>query len=345
MVCLDGLLSIFQFCAKREKDALKIKNFNNLKNAALNRQFNETYDQTTLDLTTKILDISPEFFTIWNLRRDVFVNFVFKGRSDQEIHKVITEELRFVLATMKRFPKCYWVWNHRIWLLKYNPALTDWDFELGLIEMFFAADPRNFHAWQYRRIVLEGKMDLIRNEEEQPAKAIAKLNYREFQYTTKMINKNISNYSAWHNRSKLIEKLSESHPEEAQEFSSKYEILVSEIKLVQTAAFTDPADSSVWTYMRWLYTGGFFTTDIEAESFIRLLEEQVAGVKELAEIEKDENGEENLWCLKTLSLLLKELFLRTKEDYLREEINDLTKRLIELDPMRAERYKDFQRNI
>ena len=57
-------------------------------------------------------------------------------------------------------------------------------------------DSRNFHGWEYRRTVighLEGK---VLNGE---SKARS-----EFEYTTKMIGSNLSNFSAWHNRTNLI---------------------------------------------------------------------------------------------------------------------------------------------
>ena len=64
-------------------------------------------------------------------------------------------------------------------------------------------DNRNFHGWGYRRTVvaaLESKalsLDGVRM-------SLAK---EEFDYTTRMIGTSMSNFSAWHNRSKLIPRL------------------------------------------------------------------------------------------------------------------------------------------
>lgn len=55
-------------------------------------------------------------------------------------------------------------------------------------------DSRNFHGWGYRRTVVD-------NIERLKSSSMAK---EEFDYTTKMIGINLSNFSAWHNRSKLI---------------------------------------------------------------------------------------------------------------------------------------------
>ena len=55
-------------------------------------------------------------------------------------------------------------------------------------------DSRNFHGWGYRRTV-------VANIERLKPSSLAK---PEFEYTTKMIGTNLSNFSAWHNRSKLI---------------------------------------------------------------------------------------------------------------------------------------------
>jgi geranylgeranyl transferase type-2 subunit alpha len=55
-------------------------------------------------------------------------------------------------------------------------------------------DSRNFHGWGYRNTV-------VANVERLNASSMAK---QEFDYTTKMISSNLSNFSAWHNRSQLI---------------------------------------------------------------------------------------------------------------------------------------------
>ena len=109
---------------------------------------------------------------------------------------------------MIKFPKCYWLWNYRVWLLQEankrlepNIARELWNRELILVGKMLVKDSRNFHGWGYRRKVV--------SELESP-----KLNGRsmvesEFEYTTKMIHgdKGLSNFSAWHRRSKLIPRL------------------------------------------------------------------------------------------------------------------------------------------
>ena len=108
-----------------------------------------------------------------------------------------------------------------------------------------ARDNRNFHGWQYRRFVvgeLEGEELAVpsspppltgagegedkqqgegatgskddrereeREEEEELKKQGRSMVQAEFDYTTRMVKTDLSNFSAWHNRSKLIPRLLE----------------------------------------------------------------------------------------------------------------------------------------
>lgn len=62
-----------------------------------------------------------------------------------------------------------------------------------------AKDQRNFHAWGYRRWVV--------SQLEGPELGGGSMVESEFQYTTDKIHANLSNFSAWHNRSQLILRL------------------------------------------------------------------------------------------------------------------------------------------
>jgi geranylgeranyl transferase type-2 subunit alpha len=74
-----------------------------------------------------------------------------------------------------------------------------WQEELALVGMMLVKDSRNFHGWRYRRIVVDHL--------ESPALSGTSMAEAEFAYTTKMINASLSNFSAWHSRSKLIPRL------------------------------------------------------------------------------------------------------------------------------------------
>ena len=64
-------------------------------------------------------------------------------------------------------------------------------------------DSRNFHGWGYRKTVTQA----LESDDFLSKGLTTNMTKPEFEYTTKMINSNLSNFSAWHRRSKLIIKL------------------------------------------------------------------------------------------------------------------------------------------
>lgn len=104
------------------------------------------------------------------------------------------------------FPKCYWIWNYRLWALNLAierlvvpVACKVWEQELGLVGKMLNKDRRNFHAWGYRRYVV----DRLESSELSGRSLVEP----EFEYTTKMIHVDLSNFSAWHYRSRLIPRM------------------------------------------------------------------------------------------------------------------------------------------
>lgn len=65
-----------------------------------------------------------------------------------------------------------------------------------MVGKMLTRDSRNFHGWGYRRTVIENL--------ESPALNGKSMACEEYDYTTKKIGENLSNFSAWHNRSRLI---------------------------------------------------------------------------------------------------------------------------------------------
>jgi geranylgeranyl transferase type-2 subunit alpha len=119
---------------------------------------------------------------------------------------LIKADLDFIFPLMVQYPKCYWIWNYRLWLLDEGNKRLDteaardlWNRELALVGKMLTRDSRNFHGWGYRRKVV--------SELESPKLNGKSMAESEFEYTTKMVKANLSNFSAWHYRSKLIPKL------------------------------------------------------------------------------------------------------------------------------------------
>lgn len=243
------------------------------------------FANTTFQQISSLLQQNPEYYTIWNYRRilllDVFNKELKSGNSavtetqpemagsvtltlaQQEIAMLVKEDLQFLIPLIKQFPKCYWIWNHRSWLLatatEHLPAQTAlqlWQGELALDGKMLALDSRNFHAWDYRRKIV-GELERLSNKS---------MVEHEFEYTTKMIQSNLSNFSAWHNRSQLIPRLLEERNASAEDRKKLFD---GEFELITTALYTDPYDQSLWSYHQYLMSTLDPSSPINATDYAR----------------------------------------------------------------------------
>lgn len=277
---------------------------------------------------TDLLGLNPEFYTIWNIRRETLI-FLFE-KNQLKRQSTLDDELKFVMVLMKRFPKCYWIWNHRLWCLFQLGDKANWEFELGIVSKLLSMDERNFHGWQYRRVVIE-------NLESGDQTKNLKINLNEFNFTSSKVNSNILNFSAWHNRSKLIPKVYDLiHKFEYKEepiFHNKESLLLHELKLVNTGMYVDIDDSSIWVYLEWLLSDIFFIEELSDERYKEVLNDQLKVIKELNDLEVMDNDKENCWCLKAM-ITINERLGKTSA------VRPLLEKLIDIDPLRKGRYID-----
>lgn len=305
---------------KKEEDKKKIEAYRTLVGQMFQYRDDNNYSIEAMELTTKVLDLNPEFNTAWNYRRDIITNI---DRLTDE--KFWQDELRFTMIQLKRFPKVYWIWNHRVWILKNIPMnqLKMWQGELVIVNALLEMDARNFHGWHYRRIVVSNIEKLTKSS----------LNKSEFEYVTSKINKNISNYSAWHQRVQLItDMLSNDQIVDKNEFMNK------EIDYITNAIFTDAEDQSVWFYIMWMIKFPIVRELLGKDGYLKFLKE----LRENAEIintdELEFSGKDNIWCLKIILEI----------DLIQNSFNNLIdksackkclEKLMKLDPLRQNRYK------
>lgn len=190
----------------------------------------------------------------------------------------------------------------------------------------------------------------------------------EFAYTTKLLQGagGMSNYSAWHNRSRLIPLVLAERGASAQE---RLDFLEDELALVHRNIATNPHDSALWFYHRWLIASntegaqGCIAPGMAPRVKVMMVRDEVEGLKELAE-----GGVEGRGILKALvgyvgllQRLRKEVQGNGNEEEEEEEegdddeeevvdearergeMNAWLERLMVIDPMRAGRYRDLER--
>ncbi|XP_020774504.1 geranylgeranyl transferase type-2 subunit alpha [Boleophthalmus pectinirostris] len=230
---------------KKKEREKKLKIYVAARDACFAKRKEGIKDEEALELTQQLLSSNPDFATLWNQRREILMHLE-TVKDEDEMQKIYESELHFLESCLKVNPKSYGSWFHRGWVSAHLPR-PNWERELSLCDRCLSLDDRNFHCWDYRRMVV--KMSGVPVE-------------KELEFTDRLIGSNFSNYSSWHYRSTLLPLL---HPESpdpklsmdppsSQTHSHRVceERLLKEYELVQNAFFTDPNDQSAWFYYRWL---------------------------------------------------------------------------------------------
>lgn len=321
-----------------------------------------------LDLTTKLLKKNPEYYTVWNQRRLVLGQLFEENRnaeqhaepaevsesvvltspppSDnaQQVHDLLVADLSFLVALLMRYPKCYWIWNHRQWVLssseRYLPHETTlgmWKGELELVTKMLARDSRNFHGWGYRRHVVKQLSTLSGSTYVES----------EWEYTSKMLRKGLQNFSALHYRSTLLRPLLDGRTADQ---PARKALLDEEFDMVELA-LVDPYNQSPWFYHNFLMSvidadvtkakGELPVLDLTSDELIEYYEREIARIKDMLE-----DFDDCKWIYQTILLYSKEVSAHggtpsSSDDDLRSWMQSLR----ELDPQRSRRWNDIASSL
>ncbi|PKK54900.1 hypothetical protein CI102_408 [Trichoderma harzianum] len=344
---------------QRLQDLEKIKKYRHLETQIRTQVATGTYTLDLFELTTKLLRQNPEYYTIWNIRRRCLISCLLSVAADQTASdaqdgtsdtknqdsdsQVLQSEIAFTMPLLLEFPKCYWIWNFRQWLLAQAiqrlplpVARKIWETELGLVSKMLNKDQRNYHAWGYRRLVVAQL-----ESSELDGKSMAE---EEFAYTTKMIRQSLSNFSAWHNRSQLIPKVLE---QRGADDKARAAFLGEELDLVRDALNVGPEDQSLWYYHQFLVSQIVGDGNKRSITPALTVDEKIAYLKhEIDEIKDLLEDYDNIkWIYEALSEYTVALERLQRTDGNSAEAGDLQvylSKLRTLDPMRTGRWNDVE---
>ncbi|KAI9767164.1 MAG: Rab geranylgeranyltransferase [Geoglossum umbratile] len=242
----------------RAKELAKIEEYRALVSLVQVKMAEKEYTSDVLSLTTKLLTQNPEYYTIWNHRRRILQHQMRPPPDtdhtdpdhQSKTHALLTADLAFLLPLLLTHPKAYTLWTHRLWLLRQTHQLLPaplaaplWHAELALCTKLLARDPRNFHGWGYRRYVAG---ELMAGDTAGGGGDVVE---GEFAYASRMVEANLSNFSAWHARAawgvRVLDVRGAGEEERLRFFED-------ELALITRALYTDPYDQSLWFYHTYL---------------------------------------------------------------------------------------------
>ena len=116
------------------------------------------------------------------------------------------------------------------------------DNEMKLCSKMLAMDERNFHCWNYRNQMANLYCNEIQMRVSDPVKTQALKNkflQQECDMAKAIIQKNFSNYSAWHYRGKLMPNIKKA---EEHVYGLPLAVITEDFTSLKHAYFTDPKD-------------------------------------------------------------------------------------------------------
>ncbi|KAL2835171.1 hypothetical protein BDW59DRAFT_137271 [Aspergillus cavernicola] len=339
----------------RQQELRRIEKYRELEQVVRQEIAGHQYTPETLQRLSELLKKNPEYYTAWNYRRRVlqheFSEAVSEDSNEAAMDRITTlikTDLQFLIPLLRSFPKCYWIWNYRLWLLNETKRLLPkptarrlWQEELALVGKMLSLDSRNFHGWGYRRFVVETLETL--SSEEESEKNLAQV---EFEYAKKMIGTNLSNFSAWHYRTKLIQRLLN---EKSASDEERKQMLDDELELIHRA-LCDPYDQSLWFYHQNLMCVFDPTTSGQTMAPNLTKTERLDYLRrEIEEIQEMLDGAED--CKYLYQALIDYTLLAARVEGTRPgedqtaQVLDWLSELKKLDPLRAGRWLELEESV
>ncbi|KAK8811706.1 hypothetical protein WA538_000492, partial [Blastocystis sp. DL] len=232
------------------------------------------YSLEAFKVTGVVAKLNPDFYSIWNYRKDYLVSQIENpDLSEESKLQLLQSEVQLTEDIIReKDPKCYAVWHHRRWLFQKRPALLT-EREIMLCERMLQADQRNFHCWNHWMLVTR---QLGLSKEALLA------------FTWDRIKENSSNYSAWHFRGELLRSLLEE--KYRSDAPGCLKLLHSELEVNLNALYTECDDQSSWYYMRTLFTIATELSKLEilpAEAVKSLFDSRLEELEELMSFAPD----------------------------------------------------------
>jgi geranylgeranyl transferase type-2 subunit alpha len=272
----------------------KIQRFRSVYDTIFEHYRQGNLNRDVLTLLDVLLEISPEQYTFFGYRRRILeASWLTSAKqSDQEEcespdsdasaaqrqRKSSDLEREYLLNTgvIMKDMKVYSAFVHRRWIFNHMTLERRRELLLGELkkcEALLKLDERNFHAWGYRRWVTEelrastgvveggsSEATTLTPNDEQPQQQPTLLptlytDADEWKFTEAKINQNFSNYSGWHNRGLLLERLiggatasSSSSLSSSPSIDDVANRVHHEMDLALKAFYCDPNDQSAWLY-------------------------------------------------------------------------------------------------
>ena len=319
----------------------KARAYTALLQAVLKNNADREYGGQARELAAKLCALNPEAATAWNFRRRAAMEEVKGNEETKEARaNAAVAELKVSEAALRRNPKSYCAWHHRRWVLntwiaseyRAKPFDAIVERECTLTEEFLGLDARNFHGWGYRRFLAE---------------FTAEAPETELAFSQRLIDRDLSNYSAWHHRSAVLPACHATTTGTGDRWSGTLgalsaaageiplDALLAEQALWFEAAVTEPADQAAWVYARWVSGLGARLPDPDAREQVR--QRDIKQAREVLTLEPD-----TTWALLHLA---NSLVAGDASEAEREEAVHLYRRLADVDADRAGLYREREAGV
>jgi geranylgeranyl transferase type-2 subunit alpha len=241
---------------EEKKKEETLKKIEVIQNKILQIKSNPKADKKTLDFLFKSAILMSDYPTLWSLRKILLNKYTEENLKNKNAQfNLYKKEINDLFLIMKKDPKSYLLWFHRIWCLikileiekeqKINLEESLINNEIELTNKFLLKDDRNFHVWNYR-------VELLSLINKYYNSTFQNFIEKELQFTLNKIQINFSNFSAWHYRTKLIPiYFANNNIKWNNENALNY--FNNDLELLKKAFYTDPKDQSPWNYHYWIF--------------------------------------------------------------------------------------------